>query len=377
MKYEEIVEIENVGEIETFDLEVDSNDHSFFANGILVSNSHSMGYGLLGQRTAFLKTHYPLQYFCAMLIHSRNCQKPLEEIKSIVNDAKFYGIKVVPPTIENVTREFEIADENTIYYGLGHAKGVGLKSHKHLDSYEDVKDIEGFLAQSISKKVPSKIVEALIKIGVLDCLKIGRQSALIQYQSLRELTDRELAFVILEFWKKRKIEEILEEIVTRGSLGKQKVCHNKRRIEKVQGIIRAIKTGNNIKDTLSYRAKSEEEVIGVALTAHRADAYVNEATHSCYEAFMETSLGEMKIVGVVDRFNIVQCKSGRHEGEDMMFLSVSDKSCSLDSIVVFPSACSEKLVEGMKDGNVVRIRFKKDRRGGFIAENVSILEKSA
>jgi DNA polymerase-3 subunit alpha len=56
--WDEVAEIEYVGEFDTFDLQIEEH-HNFVAEGTVVHNSHSGAYALLSYRTAYLKAHYP------------------------------------------------------------------------------------------------------------------------------------------------------------------------------------------------------------------------------------------------------------------------------------------------------------------------------
>ena len=64
---DEIESVEEIGEVDTYDLEIDSPHHNFYANGICVSNSHSVSYGFIAMQTLYLKHYHPTEFYAALL----------------------------------------------------------------------------------------------------------------------------------------------------------------------------------------------------------------------------------------------------------------------------------------------------------------------
>jgi DNA polymerase III alpha subunit len=88
--WDRIVEIEPVGERETYDLQIEG-DHNFLANHFVVHNSHSASFALLVYTSAWLK-HYEPAAFCAALINSQpmGFYAPAQ----LVRDARAHGVEV-------------------------------------------------------------------------------------------------------------------------------------------------------------------------------------------------------------------------------------------------------------------------------------------
>ena len=88
--WDRIVELESVGERETYDLEIEGN-HNFLANHFVVHNSHSASFALLVYTSAWLK-HYEPAAFCAALINSQpmGFYAPAQ----LVRDARVHGVEV-------------------------------------------------------------------------------------------------------------------------------------------------------------------------------------------------------------------------------------------------------------------------------------------
>src|ERR1700722_5590291 len=88
--WDRIVEIEPVGERETYDLQIEG-DHNFLANHFVVHNSHSASFALLVYTSAWLK-HYEPAAFCAALVNSQpmGFYAPAQ----LVRDARAHGVEV-------------------------------------------------------------------------------------------------------------------------------------------------------------------------------------------------------------------------------------------------------------------------------------------
>jgi DNA polymerase III alpha subunit len=88
--WDRIVQIEPVGERETYDLQIEG-DHNFLANHFVVHNSHSASFALLVYISAWLK-HYEPAAFCAALVNSQpmGFYAPAQ----LVRDARTHGVEV-------------------------------------------------------------------------------------------------------------------------------------------------------------------------------------------------------------------------------------------------------------------------------------------
>jgi DNA-directed DNA polymerase III PolC len=90
--WDKIVQMELVGDRETYDLTIEG-DHNFLANNFVVHNSHSASFALLVYTSAWLK-HYEPAAFCAALVNSQpmGFYAPAQ----LVRDARTNGVEVRP-----------------------------------------------------------------------------------------------------------------------------------------------------------------------------------------------------------------------------------------------------------------------------------------
>ncbi len=67
-----VVRVQPVGIKRMCDLEVSHPKHNFLLpNGVVTSNSHSICYSIIGYACAFLRKHYPLEWWAATLTHAK------------------------------------------------------------------------------------------------------------------------------------------------------------------------------------------------------------------------------------------------------------------------------------------------------------------
>ena len=117
-----IIAFEEIGEVETYDLEVEHKDHQYYlANGVLTSNSHAVAYSAISFQCAWLLTYYPAEWLSAYL--NEETESKLEAAIAVV---KQMGYTVHPPNINISTDRWEISKDGTeLYQPLTDVKGFG------------------------------------------------------------------------------------------------------------------------------------------------------------------------------------------------------------------------------------------------------------
>jgi len=142
--------------------------------------SHARSYGELAYQTAWLKAHFPLEFFVSYLTHSSYKSDPKEEIYKLVQDARLFGIKIFAPDIRKQNVHFEIVNEpeDGIAFGLGHIKGVGQSAIQKINGFGlNEKSLDTW--PKFLSSVPSlhrNVGVALIKSGACDCYGRDRSS---------------------------------------------------------------------------------------------------------------------------------------------------------------------------------------------------------
>ena len=138
------------------------------------NKSHATCYAWVSYQTGWLKAHYPSEFQAANL--SKNLSNQ-EEIKSIMDDCKKAGIKVLNPDINESDAHFSVNREGNIRFGLGGIKGFGdnvvSAIVKERESNGNFKDIFDF-AERMAGVVNRKSFEALLYSGAFDSFGMPR-----------------------------------------------------------------------------------------------------------------------------------------------------------------------------------------------------------
>src|SRR6202035_2731447 len=90
------------------------------------NKSHSCAYALLAYQTAWLKTHYPVEFMAAMLTSETG---NTEKVVKYINEARGMGITVLPPHVNSSDLNFTPVGES-IRFGLQAIKNVGENTVK-------------------------------------------------------------------------------------------------------------------------------------------------------------------------------------------------------------------------------------------------------
>ena len=86
-----------------------------------LNKSHAIAYSIISFRTAYLKRHYPADFFAANMSN----WDELDRIRPFIVDAKKHGVKVLCPDINESGLNFTVVDKNTIRFGLTAIRGCG------------------------------------------------------------------------------------------------------------------------------------------------------------------------------------------------------------------------------------------------------------
>jgi DNA polymerase-3 subunit alpha len=179
--WDSVERIEYSGEKQTYDLEVPET-HNFVANDIIVHNSHAADYGVIAVQTAYLKSHYTVEYMTALLSASKN---ETEKVAFYVADCRAMGISVLPPDVTASGWDFTIEDlpdgKPAIRFGLGAVKNVGQAPVELiLQARKDApfKDLTDFAHRVDLRQVGKRAMECLVRVGGLD--RFGPRTALLE-----------------------------------------------------------------------------------------------------------------------------------------------------------------------------------------------------
>lgn len=178
--FERIESLELIGDEETLDLEIESPFHNFYANGICVSNSHSLSYSYVAIQTLYLKHYYPTEFYCALLNHPKtgnDDEKNKAWLNSALLSAMSKGIKIVPPNRKS-NWNWTIIEDKVIAMGYSSINGMGEVAFAELRANKvELMDKQGFFSAKWSKFNKTNF-EACLKAGLFDDWSDSREELL-------------------------------------------------------------------------------------------------------------------------------------------------------------------------------------------------------
>ena len=137
------------------------------------NKSHSAAYSLLAYQTAWLKTHYPVEFMAALL--TSETSKP-ENVVKYIGECRELGIAVVPPDVQVSAATFTPTGDS-ILFGLEAIKNVGrnaIESITQARSELKAQGKQGFASlyefcEKVDLRLMNKrVLESLCKAGALD-----------------------------------------------------------------------------------------------------------------------------------------------------------------------------------------------------------------
>ena len=139
------------------------------------NKSHAAAYALLAYQTAYLKTHYPVEFMAALL--TSETSKP-DSVVKYIGECREMGIRVEPPDVQVSGAQFTpqvMSGGAAIRFGLAAVKNVGgnaiesiLKARAEVGGR--FKSLWEFCEKVDLRVMNKRVIESLIKAGALDSL---------------------------------------------------------------------------------------------------------------------------------------------------------------------------------------------------------------
>lgn len=280
------------------------------------NKSHAAGYAVVAYQTAYLKTHYPLEFMASLLTSVINYT--LKSVEYIM-DCKRMGIEIAPPDINEGQWEFAVGD-GKIMYALSAVKGVGKEAVRTIvrerEQGGSYTSLQNFVERVGGGGVNKRVIESLIKAGAFDCLDGTRKQLLAVYP------------LVLEQAQKDRKDNFAGQI-SLFDLGNEQF-QKKMELPNVGEFEKA--------ELLAY----EKEMLGLYLSGHPMEQYQElwrkNITHTMkdFEYDSETGNSPVKdrenviVGGIVEDVRIINTKNGNR----MASLTLEDMYGSVE-ITVF------------------------------------------
>lgn len=150
------------------------------------NKSHAAAYAVVAYRTAWLKSHYPVEFFAALLTsfidNASKISKYIEVVKRL-------GIEMLPPSINKSGKDFSV-DNGCLRFGLAAVKNVGGAVVDEIaaerETGGDFIGLTDFCKRMISRKMNKRVVESLIKCGAFDEFGLKRAQLFRAYERVMD-----------------------------------------------------------------------------------------------------------------------------------------------------------------------------------------------
>jgi DNA polymerase-3 subunit alpha len=134
------------------------------------NKSHSCAYALLAYQTAYLKTHYPVEFIAALLTSEAGNS---DKIVKYINEARGMSISILPPDVNESDLYFTPVGE-AIRFGLAAIKNVGENTAKAIRESRlrqgEFRSLYEFCERIEPRFLNKRVFESLIKSGAMDSL---------------------------------------------------------------------------------------------------------------------------------------------------------------------------------------------------------------
>ena len=135
------------------------------------NKSHSTGYAMVTYQAAWLKAHYPAEFYAASFTHEAH---DTDKLRTLVEDARRHDIRVLPPCINRSDRRFAVVSDEQVRFGLGAIKGVGSGAAEALVELRGERkeggfpDLDELLIDGVAACQNKALFEGLTRAGALD-----------------------------------------------------------------------------------------------------------------------------------------------------------------------------------------------------------------
>lgn len=310
---------------EIYDLIVRFADYGF-------AKSHAVAYSLISYQMAYLKAHYPVNFYAALLTNASGNQ---EKVSQILQEAKIRGIDILPPSIKKSGRHFKV-ENGKIRFSLSAVKGVPQPLLKQLielpnDKIHSIFDLAALLGGKLFNR---KNIEPLVKAGAFDDL--GKDRAVL------------LATIDAAV----KHAELMEQFSDDTDLfGDNPYAFGKPKYVDANPIPQ--------KEKLAF----EKEVLGLYLSDHPLTQIRNQRALQLpliqqLDKMRDTSY--VRLIGQIEDMRVTRTK----KGEQMAFVTIADETGQL-SLTFFPKQFAESKSILLQDA-IIHVEGTLEKRFGKI-----------
>jgi len=308
---------------------------------------HAASYAMIAYQTAYLKTHYPAEYMCALMSvesasHSANRD---EKVAYAIETTKKMGIHILPPDINQSDADFtlekdaESVDGLSIRFGLTAIKHVGSAAIENIlasrKKEKKFSSLTQFINVTDGRKANKTTLEVLIKVGAFDTFGT-RSSMLESLENIRQTASQLTS------------EDEQQDTLFSG------VAHSSQEIKDTFPVLEEYPKA----ELLSF----EKELLGLFLTehplAHALTEVAKRSNKTVTELDINVHAGATFLFGGI--INNIRQVTTKRTGSQMAFATFQDETGSIP-IVIFPKIY-QQFGELLANDTAMLIKAKVDNR---------------
>jgi DNA polymerase-3 subunit alpha len=314
------------------------------------NKSHSTRYAFIAYQTAYMKTHWPVEFMAALLTYEMD---NTDKIVDYIAECGQMGIKVMAPDINesgvDFTPLYAEADDGqkkkaVIRFGLAAVKGIGEKAVEQIiAAREKVGRFESLFhfCENVDLRAANKqVLEALIKAGAFDRVGGNRHQMMA---GLQQAMDNGASL---------QVDRANGQMSFFGQAAQPDYSQDQNRLPHVAPWPEP--------QMLAY----EKEVLGFYVTSnplsHHAEVINIYSTHNSSQLTEATQEREVVIGGMITRVRYNLTKTGRTAGAKMAVFTLEDLQGQVE-VVTFPEVLN-RYADLVKDDAVIFVKGKLDFR---------------
>lgn len=307
------------------------------------NKAHTVEYGHICYQNAYLKSHYPVAFYTAIL----NSYSDTPDRQSvIIRDMLKHNVALLPPLVNESGPEFTMTDPNTIRFGLGAIKNIGNNALDHIFKEREIrgpfKNVEDFRI-----RIPATACNV---VGMTSLAKCGAFDMLLD-SGLKPMGSRATLVASM----KDVCESIKKITQKKGKNPKPTIEESLAKLHTISYYVTPTD-----EDVIEY-AVWEKEMLKYYISAHPIDAYIDEIDRwtAIQDVELEDLPSEFYIAGFVESCHeTVIKKEGRNKGKTMGFLSIGTQYRTYEA-TLFPGVY-ESCLPYIEKGKPVVLKGKRN-----------------
>ncbi|HEX8644227.1 MAG TPA: DNA polymerase III subunit alpha, partial [Allosphingosinicella sp.] len=317
------------------------------------NKSHAAAYALVAYQTAWLKAHFPVEFYAASMcfdIHQT------EKLSIFADDMRRLGVECLPPSINASEAEFAVEGRGeglAVRYALGALKNVGEKAMEQLVEARRANgrfvDLDDFAARVDPRLLNRRQIESLSGGGAFDEIAPDRATVFAAAETI---------------------------LAVAASAAEARISGQGGLFGKGSADIAPIRMPTAKAWSLAERMTQEKESFGFYFSAHPVDRYRHLVIAHGAKSFADLA----SLAAPVDGGRTMAVMAGLVEdvrwrtsakGRRYQMATMSDASGQFVA-TVFDEPVAAQIEAAAKDGNCGLLNVELDRRPGEDAPRVTI-----